>query len=179
MTEPGDFSDHTIASGDYAGWPGFRLATLRRRLGTLLPYYLPLPASITARLYRWAGVKVKNPRKVFIGVGVWLDSSAPERISIGEHVIIGAGAKILTHSGPTFLQKARDWTRIGDVVIEDGALIGINAILLPGVTVGRLAVVGAGAVVAHSVPPRALVAGNPSRVIRILEDADKEGGPAC
>jgi len=52
------------------------------------------------------------------------------------------------------------------VTIEDDVWIGARAILLPGVTIGRGAIVGAGAVVTCDVPPYAIVGGNPSRVIK-------------
>jgi maltose O-acetyltransferase len=55
------------------------------------------------------------------------------------------------------------------IVIEDNVWLGGGAILLPGVRIGRNAVVGAGAVVARSVPPNTVVAGNPARVIREIE----------
>ena len=55
------------------------------------------------------------------------------------------------------------------IVIEDNVWIGGGAILLPGVTIGRNAVVGAGAVVSRDVPANAVVAGNPARVIREIE----------
>jgi acetyltransferase-like isoleucine patch superfamily enzyme len=58
----------------------------------------------------------------------------------------------------------------GPVVIEDGAFIGINAVILPGVTIGRNAVVGASAVVTKDVPSYTVVAGNPARVIRRYDD---------
>ena len=55
------------------------------------------------------------------------------------------------------------------IVIEDNVWLGGGAILLPGVRVGRNAVVGAGAVVTRSVPANTVVAGNPARVIREIE----------
>lgn len=55
------------------------------------------------------------------------------------------------------------------VVIEDDVLISANSTILKGVTIGRAAVVGAGSVVTHDVPPGVVVAGNPARVIRKLE----------
>jgi maltose O-acetyltransferase len=54
-------------------------------------------------------------------------------------------------------------------VIEDNVWIGGGAILLPGVSIGRNAVVGAGAVIPRSVPANTVVAGNPARVIREIE----------
>lgn len=52
------------------------------------------------------------------------------------------------------------------VVVEDGAWLGQNVVLLPGVTVGRGAVVGANSVIREDVPPRSVVAGSPGRVVR-------------
>jgi UDP-2-acetamido-3-amino-2,3-dideoxy-glucuronate N-acetyltransferase len=62
------------------------------------------------------------------------------------------------------LKQAADWTVKG-VTVEDGASIGGGAVVLPGRHIGRFALVGAGAVVATSVPPHALVVGNPARRI--------------
>jgi acetyltransferase-like isoleucine patch superfamily enzyme len=59
-----------------------------------------------------------------------------------------------------------DPAKLGGPVIRRGASIGAGAVLLPGVTIGEFAVVGAGAVVSQDVPPRQLVAGNPARVVK-------------
>jgi len=58
------------------------------------------------------------------------------------------------------------------VTVERGAWIGACAVILPGVSIGRNAVVGAGAVVTRSVPPCCVAAGNPARVLRTLTGAD-------
>ena len=54
------------------------------------------------------------------------------------------------------------------IVIEDDVFVGMEALILKGVTVGEGAVVGAGSVVTQDVPPRAVVAGNPAQVVREL-----------
>jgi acetyltransferase-like isoleucine patch superfamily enzyme len=54
----------------------------------------------------------------------------------------------------------------GGPIIRRGASIGASAVLLPGITIGEYAVVGAGAVVSYDVPPRKLVVGNPARVVK-------------
>jgi maltose O-acetyltransferase len=59
------------------------------------------------------------------------------------------------------------------VVIEDNVWIGGGAILLPGVTIGRNAVVGAGAVVPKRVAANTVVAGNPARVIREIDQQQR------
>ena len=89
---------------------------------------------------------------------------------LGDGVFIGPSAILTNDPRPRAinpdgtLKDADDW-ECGQIVIEDGASIGAGAIVLPGVRIGRFALVGAGAVVTRYVPPFALVTGNPARQI--------------
>ena len=58
--------------------------------------------------------------------------------------------------------------RAEPVTLKTGCWIGANALILPGVTVGRNSVIGAGSVVTKSIPDRVLAAGNPAKVIRAI-----------
>jgi acetyltransferase-like isoleucine patch superfamily enzyme len=92
---------------------------------------------------------------------------------IGDHVGWGPGARVLgsMHTGePTSVPIIQTELVIRRVTVEDGADIGVNAVLLPGVTVGRGAIVGAGAVVTTDVAPMTVVAGVPARVIGHRDD---------
>jgi len=62
-------------------------------------------------------------------------------------------------------------------LIDDGAWIGARVILLPGVRVGKHAVVGAGSVVTHDVPDHAVVAGSPARLVRIRKTSSEQDEP--
>ncbi len=56
------------------------------------------------------------------------------------------------------------------ICVQKGASIGANSTILPGITIGRNAMVGAGAVVTKDVPEKAVVVGNPAKIIRYIED---------
>ena len=90
-------------------------------------------------------------------------------ITIGSHVNLAQGITItaLNHNFDDS-EKRIDQQGIStkEVVLEDDIWVGANAVILPGVTIGKHAVVAAGAIVTKDVPPHSLVAGVPAKVIR-------------
>jgi len=96
-----------------------------------------------------------------ISYAAFLDKTKPQNIVIGAYSIVTRGAVILSHD---FTQPASEKkTRIGR-----SCLIGVNAIVLPGVVVGDNVVVGAGSVVTRDVEPNRLIVGNPAKPIRVI-----------
>ena len=88
-------------------------------------------------------------------------------VHIGHHVMIGPMVQIYTPAHDLQAEaRVAGWEVARPIVIEDNVWIGGGAIILPGVRIGRNAVVGAGAVVRQRVPRDSLVVGNPATVIR-------------
>ncbi|OBR62919.1 hypothetical protein A7K91_09350 [Paenibacillus oryzae] len=106
---------------------------------------------------------MKVGRGCSIQPGVVFDYSHCWLIEIGDYVTIAPEAYLLAHDASS--KPYTGHTRIGKVVIEDYAFIGARAIIMPGVTVGRSAIVAAGSIVTRSVPPDTLVGGNPAKPI--------------
>lgn len=108
-----------------------------------------------------------------VGDGTWIGQQcflhAAGGIDIGANVGIGPGVKMLTS---THQEAGRDVPILhaplafAPIVVEDDADLGVGAIILPGVRIGRGAQVGAGAVVTRDVPAYAIAAGNPAKVLR-------------
>ncbi len=90
------------------------------------------------------------------GVQLW------DGVRIEDDVFIGPNA---TFANDRFPRSKRPPKKYLGTLVKEGASIGANATLLPGITIGRGAMVGAGAVVVESVPPYAVVAGNPARIV--------------
>jgi maltose O-acetyltransferase len=118
-------------------------------------------------------IYVDYGRYITIGAGTFinyglvaLDVAA---ITIGRDVQIGPNVQLLTPTHPIDPAARRaKFEAAQPIVIEDNVWIGGGAIVLPGVTIGRNSVIGAGAVVSRSIPENTVAVGNPARVIRTL-----------
>lgn len=103
-------------------------------------------------------------------------------ITLGKFVAVGPNVQFITDTHPVKPEERFLPPEEGDalpfrvmntahpIVVEDYAWIGAGAIVLPGVTIGKGAVVAAGAVVTRDVAPRTIVAGNPARFLRGVDD---------
>ena len=96
------------------------------------------------------------------GVQIWNGSV------IGDDVFIGPNA---TFCNDLYPRSKHYPTQFNGVTIHNGASVGANATLLPGITIGEKAMVGAGAVVTKDVPARAVVVGNPAKIVRLIDDS--------
>jgi len=90
------------------------------------------------------------------GVQLW------DGITLEDDVFVGPNA---TFSNDAFPRSGQHPTQYARTLVKRGASIGANATILPGLTIGERAMIGAGAVVTSDVPPMAIVTGNPARIV--------------
>ena len=92
-------------------------------------------------------------------------------VTVGNHVLIGPNVQLIAATHPTDPVIRNSLVEYGfPIVIKDGAWIGAGATILPGVTIGENSVVGAASVVTKDVPDNTVVAGNPARIIRKVDE---------
>jgi len=110
------------------------------------------------------GARCKISSHAFICEGVIIE----DEVFIGHHVCFTNDVLPRACRADGALKEASDW-QVVQTRVRRRASIGSGAVILAGVTVGEGAVVGAGSVVTEDVAPRAVVAGNPARLIRTLD----------
>jgi acetyltransferase-like isoleucine patch superfamily enzyme len=112
------------------------------------------------------GMNISVGRAVFIGYQCAFTGHAA--INIADEVMIAHKVNLVTAGHPVEPEMRRDFITAEPITIETNVWIGAASTILPGVSIGAGAVVAAGSVVTHDVPPASLVAGVPAKVIRNL-----------
>lgn len=110
---------------------------------------------VCARLMGVRILSAPGMRPVWIGPEVYLDDSFPECLTLGPGAVLGVRCMLICHDDAK--------RTVAPVVIGARSYVGAAAIVLPGVTVGEDAVIGAGAVVTRDIPPGQTWAGVPAR----------------
>lgn len=155
-------------------------AALRRQRATR-PWTLPTKAVRRAvRFYRIKRDPVGYARSTGVRIGkdcwlTWLTESTfgsePYLVSLGDHVLVAAGVRFVTHDGALwlFLKDHPGIDSFAPITVGNNVFIGMNATIMPGVTIGNDCMVAAGAVVVRDVPDRSIVGGVPAKVIGTVE----------
>lgn len=103
-------------------------------------------------------VKVQNRASIYHGV------TLENGVFVGPHVVFTNDKLPRAINADGSLKSDSDW-EVGQILVKEGASLGAGAIIVAGVTIGRFALVGAGAVVTRNVPDHGLVYGNPARLM--------------
>jgi len=116
-------------------------------------------------------VEVQKGAKIGANCKISSHTFICEGVTIEDEVFVGHGVTFINDMYPRatrtagILQTEADWTCI-PTTVQRGSSIGSGSTILAGITIGENAIVGAGSVVTKSVPPKTIVAGNPARVLR-------------
>jgi acetyltransferase-like isoleucine patch superfamily enzyme len=124
-------------------------------------------------------VEIQKGAKIGKQVKISSHTFICEGVTVADEVFIGHGVMFINDkyprstTGSGTLQTEADWVCI-PTLVGARASIGSNATILCGVTIGEGAIVGAGSVVTKDVPPWTIVAGNPARILRVIERPNQE-----
>lgn len=143
----------------------------------------------------WAILEPFNPRKIrpslmrkmgckvgagcFIGDNVRIDSGHADMITLEDGVSIAGGTRLLCHQRDfSDYCVGDDYNKLGyivkPIVLKKGCLIGMESFVLPGVTVGEGAVVGAGSLVTKDVPAWTVATGRPAKVVKQIPQRENK-----
>jgi len=128
-----------------------------------------IPPDLRLWMYRAMGITIGQ--HVFIGLDTYLDCQFPELIVIEDDVTISFRVTVIVHDDArrmTHVEAGAGAGTVAPVRLRRGCYLGAGCMLLPGMTIGERAVVAAGAVVTKDVPPGAIVAGVPARILRTI-----------
>jgi acetyltransferase-like isoleucine patch superfamily enzyme len=120
-----------------------------------------------------AFVEIQKKAKIGSNCKVSSHSFICEGVTIEDNVFIGHGVTFINDTYPRAvsaegeLQTEKDW-KVEPTLVKRGASVGSGATILANVVIGENAIVGAGSVVTRDVPPDAIVAGNPAKLIRFI-----------
>lgn len=150
----------------------FKVLDIRKKILKPLARFVP-HSGIRIFFLKLCGYSIG--RGVFIGEDLIIsDNLHDKNVIIGDRASIAPRVTIVTSSGPNS-SRIQPYVKVvnGSVRIEQDAWIGAGSIILPNITIGRGAVVGAGAVVTKDVPPYTVVVGVPANAIKKLEVEDE------
>lgn len=127
------------------------------------------PRKLRPSLMRRMGCKVG--KGCFIGDHVRIDQGHADMITLEDSVSVASGTRLLCHQRDfTHYYVGSDYMKLGyiikPIVLKKGCLVGMESFVMPGVTIGEGAIVGAGSLVAKDIPAWTVAVGRPAKVVR-------------
>ena len=169
--------------GNVSLWKVIKKTFLTIRNAILLNWFMNstllspiLPRYFRPRILRWIGCNVG--KDVFIGAHVTIDSGHSDLIKLEDHVHIAGHSILLCHQRDLSNYKIGDdyaklGYKLGKIHLKKGCLLGTHAMVMPGVTIGEGAIVGAFSLVTKDVPAWTIVTGRPAKVIKHIPAREK------
>ena len=135
------------------------------------------PRKLRPIILRKLGCKVG--KNVFVGDFVRIDLSHPDMITIDDHAHIASGVRLLCHQRDMRdYCVGDDYAKLGYIIkpihLCKGSLVGMDSFVMPGVTIGEGAIVGAGSLVTKDVPAWTIATGRPARVVKEIPHRNEE-----
>lgn len=135
------------------------------------------PRKLRPFILRRMGCKVG--KGCFMGDYVRIDTSHPDLITIEDNVSIASGSRLLCHQRDfSNFCVGDDYMKLGyvvkPIVLKKGCLVGMESFVMPGVTIGEGAIVGAGSLVTKDIPAWTIAAGRPAKVLKQIPKRESE-----
>jgi len=148
-----------------------KMKKIRNTVLSMMAYSCPVN-KLRVVFHRWRGVTIG--KNVYIGNHCFFDNLYPDYIYIADNASINADSMILTHFNPMKRFAPILPARVAPVIINEGAILAVRSTILPGVKIGKNAIISAGSVVEKEVPDYTLVRGNPAKIIAEYDFLMKE-----
>ena len=170
--------------GQVSIWQVIKRVYKTYRDGFLLKYVMHswllspiLPRKVRPWVLKKVGCHVG--KDIFVGDSVKIDSGHADLIFIEDHAHIAGGTRLLCHQRNLKDYKVGDDYaklpyKLGEIHLEKGSLVGMESFVMPGVTIGEGAIVGAFSLVTHDIPAWTIATGRPAKVVKQIPKRDLE-----
>ncbi|MDR0864336.1 MAG: acyltransferase [Candidatus Symbiothrix sp.] len=165
--------------GDISLWKVIKKTFITMKNAILLGWFMEsallspiLPRFLRPKILTWIGCKMG--KNIFIGASVTVDSGHADLIEMEDHVHIAGHSILLCHQRDLSHYCVGDdyaklGYKLGKITLKKGCLVGTNCMIMPGVTIGEGAIVGAFSLVTKDIPAWTIATGRPAKVVKQIQ----------